>query len=176
MSLAASTPLGRELLGHLDEHLRSVGRLRDAVLALGAAVRTRDVEAVVRHTGTVDAETTFRATLEERRTALLVRAAGLLGLPPYEVTVTALCVLVSPDEAKVAQERSAALVELTDEVAREHACNRALMQQELAFLDHLLRLGGAPPEPTYEPPAGSRPGRHATAMPSVPHHVLDLRA
>lgn len=176
MTVADSTPLGRELLGHLDEHLRSVGRLRDAVRALGVAVRARDVEAVVRRTGTVDAETTFRATLDERRTALLVRAGGLLGLPPHEVTVSALCVLVNPEEARLAQERSAQLVGLTEEVAREHACNRALMQQELSFLDHLLRLGGAPPEPTYQPPGGVRPARTPLTAPPVPHRVLDLHA
>jgi hypothetical protein len=172
--LATSTPLGRELLGHLDEQLRSVGRLKSAVLALGEAVRNRDVGAVIRHTGVIEAETTFRGSLEERRTALLVRGAGLLGVQPYEVTVSALCVLVGIDEARTAQERSALLMEETDEVAREHACNRALMQQELAFLDHLLRLGGAPAEATYDPPAGARPG--AGGSPSAMHHVLDLRA
>ena len=44
--------------------------------------------------------------------------------------------------AALAQERSAELRGLLDVVAREHHVNRALMTQELAFLDHLLRLSG----------------------------------
>ena len=32
---------------------------------------------------------------------------------------------------------------MLEEIQREHTTNRALMQQELAFLDHLLRLAGS---------------------------------
>ena len=52
------------------------------------------------------------------------------------------------DEAEAAQieNRSAELRGLLAEIAREHGINRALMRQELTFLDHLIRLVGAPPE------------------------------
>ncbi|WP_210493834.1 hypothetical protein [Patulibacter sp. SYSU D01012] len=166
------TPLGRELLGHLDEQLRSIERLARAVEALGTAVRVRDAPSVLRHTGTIEAETTFRVALEERRTALLVRGGQLLGMEPWAVTVTDLCTLLSPEEAEAVTGRSVQLVGATEAVAREHEANRMLLYQELTFVEHLLRLGGAPPrDVTYEPPPGVRPQPNA-----VPMSVLDLRA
>lgn len=182
MTTAPSPPLARELVqhlvAHLDEQLRSVVRLRSAVEDLGAAIRARDVDAVVRHTGTLEAETTFRTTLEDRRSGLLRRGAAMLGVAPHEVTVAGLCSLVDEDQASLAQERSDALLRAMEEVAREHRTNRALMQQELSFLDHLLRLGGVPPEPTYEPPGDARRGAGTTTTGprGRQRHGLDLRA
>jgi hypothetical protein len=47
------------------------------------------------------------------------------------------------------------------------------MRQELAFLDHLMRLVGAEPEAGYSPPQGSAAaGNPAPAK----HRVLDLQA
>lgn len=182
MTTTPAAPLARELVqhlvGHLDEQLRSVVRLRAAVEDLGAAIRGRDVEAVLRHTGTLEAETTFRSTLENRRTALLHRGAAMLGVLPHEVSVTGLCELVDPEQAAAARERSDRLLGAMEDVAREHRTNRALMQQELSFLDHLMHLGGVPPEPTYEPPGeGRRTGSGAVAARAGrQRHGLDLRA
>ncbi|WP_026911639.1 hypothetical protein [Patulibacter minatonensis] len=178
-------PLARELVSHLvlhlDEQLRSVVRLRAAVEELGVAIRARDVAAVLRHTGTLEAESTFRTTLEERRTALLQRGAAMLGVEPWEVSVTGLCSLVDPQQALLARERSDELLAAMEEVAREHRTNRTLMQQELSFLDHLMHLGGVPAEPTYEPPGEGRrvvgssaPGSAANV--ALHRHGLDLRA
>jgi hypothetical protein len=178
------SPLARELVSHLvahlDEQLRSVGRLRAAVDDLGGAIRARDVTAVLRHTGTLEAESTFRTTLEDRRSGLLRRGAIMLGVEPWEVTVAAVCSLVEPEDAAPALARSDELLVAMEDVAREHRTNRALMQQELSFLDHLLRLGGVPPVPTYEPP--SDPSRRAPAGAAaaaglgLQRHSLDLRA
>ncbi|MEV4422495.1 hypothetical protein AB0L40_21335 [Patulibacter sp. NPDC049589] len=178
-----ATPLARELVSHLvnhlDEQLRSVVRLRAAVEDLGAAIRARDVAAVLRHTGTLEAESTFRATLEERRAVLLQRGSAMLGVEPREVSVTGLCDLVDPEQAQLAKQRSDELLVAMEDVAREHRTNRTLMQQELSFLDHLLHLDGVPPDPTYEPPGDA--GRRAAAGSSpaslaLHRHGLDLRA
>jgi hypothetical protein len=167
-----TSPLTRELAAHLVAHLDE----------LGVAIRARDVAAVLRHTGTLEAEQTFRGTLEDRRGALLHRGARLLGVEPWEVTVTALCTLLEPESAEVVRARSDELLRATEDVAREHRTNRTLMQQELSFLDHLLRLGGAPPEPTYAPPgagsyrAGGGPSAAIAAGAGAHRHGLDLRA
>lgn len=177
-----ASPLARELVqhlvAHLDEQLRSVHRLRTAVDDLGGAIRARDVAAVLRHTGTLEAETTFRTTLEDRRATLLRRGAAMLGVLPHEVSVAGLCALVDPEHAAPALRRSDALMQAMEDVAREHRTNRTLMQQELSFLDHLLRLGGVPPEPTYEPPGDARRATAgaAAARAGRRHHGLDLRA
>jgi hypothetical protein len=78
---------------------------------------------------------------------------------------------MSPPTAQLARERSAELRGLLAEIQREHLVNRALMRQELAFLDHLVRLVGAEDETGYRPPA--TPGRRACRR---AHRVLDLRA
>ena len=78
-----------------------------------------------------------------------------------------------------ARERSAELRGLLAEIAREHGINRALMRQELAFLDHLTRLigGGATPTPGYRPPPSGRRHAPTAAPPRRPgHRVLDLQA
>jgi hypothetical protein len=51
---------------------------------------------------------------------------------------------MSAAEAERVQASSAELRGLLAEIAREHGINRALMRQELAFLDHLVRLVGEP--------------------------------
>ena len=174
-SLAApgGTGFGRQVLAHLDAQLESSRRLLGAVLAQGAAIRRRDVEAVLRRLTEIQTEMNLRGSLDAERADLLVRAAGALGMPPRDVTLEHLTGLMSPLESQLARERSAELSGLLHETAREHACNRALMRQELAFLDHLTRLIG------NEPAAGYRPPGHAPAPREEPvpvHRVLNVRA
>ena len=82
------------------------------------------------------------------------RAGAGLGINPAGVTLEALAALRRPAEAELARERSAELRGLLDEIAREHGINRALMRQELAFLDHLIRLVGGEPEGGYTAAGG----------------------
>ena len=100
-----------------------------------------------------------------------------LGLPAHAVTLEALTSLMSPADARGATERSAELRGLLGEIAREHSTNRALMRQELAFLDHLTRLMGAQPETGYRPPAApGGPAVSPTASPATALRTLDLQA
>jgi len=159
------------LLAQLDAQIASSRALLGLVLEQGAAVRDRDAEGVLALMGRIQAEMGRRATLELNRTSLLQQAGAALGRPAHEVTLEALCALVSPGAAELARQRSAELRGLLAEIAREHGINRALMRQELAFLAHLTRLMGAEPEGAYAPPAtAGRP-----AAPSS-HRVLDLQA
>ena len=159
------------LLAHLDAQIASSRKLLQLVLEQGAAVRERDAEAVLVLMTQIQGEMGRRATLEINRTALLQEAGAALGRPAHEVTLDALCTLVTPAAGELAQQRSAELRGLLAEIAREHGINRALMRQELAFLSHLTRLMGAEPEGAYTPPAGAR----RPAAPGV-HRVLDLQA
>jgi hypothetical protein len=76
--------------------------------------------------------------------------------------------------AQLASARSAELKGLLRELQREHSCNRALMQIELGFLDHLmgiLALDGVNGYDTH--------GSSMSITRSRPHgglHVLDLHA
>jgi hypothetical protein len=164
-----STALEAELLAHLDVQIASARRLLELVLGQGAAIRARDVDAVLGRLAEIQAEMARRGGLEQDRTGLLQRAGAALGVPATHVTLERLCALVTPGAAAAARERSAELRGLLAEIAREHGINRALMRQELAFLAHLVRLVGGEPEPGYRPgaPAAPAPGGH---------RVLDLEA
>jgi hypothetical protein len=172
--LPAVTPLGTEVLSHLDAQIVSARRLLESILRQGAAVRERQVDGVLASMTEIQAEMGARARLENERAGLLSRAGQALGLAPQGVTLDAIAQLMAPAEADLARARSAELRGLLAEIARVHGINRALMRQEMAFLDHLTRLIGAEPQTGYRPPAsgGARPPRSAPTR----HRVLDLQA
>ena len=152
--------LSTALLVHLDAQISSARRLLASILAQGKAIRSRDVEAVIQRLSDVKTEMSLRASLEEHRTELLVRAGMALGVPAPSVTLEAMTTLMPAADADTARERSAELRGLLAEVAREHDINRALMRQELAFLDHLVRLIGEEPDGGYGPGSDQKPPTH----------------
>jgi FlgN protein len=132
---------------HLELQIASAQRLLDLVLRQGAAIRERDVEGVLARLGDIQVEMAARESLERERTELIRRAAIRLGIEPVEVGLPALSGLASPADQERLLGRSAELRGLLAEIAREHGINRALMRQELTFLDHLLRVSGEESQP-----------------------------
>lgn len=132
---------------HLELQIASAQKLLDLVLRQGAAIRERDVEAVLARLGDIQVEMAARESLERERTELIRRVAVRLGVEPVEVGLSALASLAAPHEQERLLTRSAELRGLLAEVAREHGINRALMRQELTFLDHLLRISGEESQP-----------------------------
>jgi FlgN protein len=163
--------LGRQVLAHLDEQLDSTRRLLAAILAQGSAIRSQDVEGVLARLADVKGEMSMRARLEDERSLLLAQAGAQLGVPAQSVTLDAIATLMVPAEADAARARSAELRGLLDEIAREHGLNRALMRQELSFLDHLVRMLGAEPEAGYGMPTVQGPG----GAPAARHHVVNVQ-
>jgi hypothetical protein len=143
--------LSAAVLAHLETQIDSARRLYGSILTQGTAIRARDVEAVLARLADVKTEMSQRAALEEERTNLLVRAGIALGVPAPQVTLDAMTMLMPANEAARARQRSAELRGLLAEIAREHGINRALMRQELSFLDHLVRLIGQEPDTGYKP-------------------------
>jgi hypothetical protein len=167
--------LCKEVLAHLEVQIESSKRLLELVLEQGAAIRARDVHAVVRLAGVLRGELGRRQLLEEERSRLLARSGQRLGMPAETVTLALLSTLMDATTAERASVRSAELRGLLHELQREHSCNRALMQIELGFLDHLmgmLSLDGVNGYDTH--------GSATSITRSRPHngglHVLDLRA
>jgi FlgN protein len=132
---------------HLDLQIASAQRLLDLVLRQGAAIRERDVEAVLARLADIQVEMAARESLERERTELIRRAAVRLEVEPLAVSLPALAGLATPTEGERLLTRSAELRGLLAEIAREHGINRALMRQELTFLDHLLRISGEETQP-----------------------------
>ncbi|MDQ8045496.1 MAG: flagellar export chaperone FlgN [Solirubrobacteraceae bacterium] len=169
-------PLGLALLRHLDDQLRSADRMLDLVLKQARAIRMRDVESVLALVGQIQAETESRGRLEADRTALLTKAGQCLGVHGSAITIDAFCSLLDPATAREARERSDRLRGVLREVRDEHLVSRALMRQELAFVDHLVRLMGGPDDGsngTYAPPAGAV--RPAASAPQT-YSMLNVRA
>ena len=169
--MTGATALGVEVIDHLEEQIASGRRLLGSILAQGKAIREQDVEGVVARLSDIKTEMEFRGRLEGTRTELLTRAGQHLGMPPAAVTLEGLTTLMAANESASARERSAELRGLLEEITREHGINRALMRQELAFLDHLMRLVGNEPEAGYGPAQGTAP-----APAPAKHRVLDLQA
>jgi FlgN protein len=168
-------PLASDVLAHLDAQLASVQRLLEIVLEQGVAIRARDVHAVVRFAGLLHGELARRAVIEENRSALLERAGARLGIPAQAVTLSRLSVLLGTAAAELAAERSARLRGLVEELRREHSCNRALMQLELSFLNHLMQsLALDAGVHSYDPRGFTSTGAEA-ARHGAPR-VLDLQA
>jgi hypothetical protein len=175
MTAVLDATLGPAVIGHLDAQLVSARRLLDLVLRQGQAIRRQDVEGVVGRLAEIQGEMERRGALERDRTMLLEQAGAALGIPAHSVTLEALTTLLNPSHASGAMERSAELRGLLNEVGREHVINRALMRQELAFLDHLTRMLGGGEDTGYRPPG-------APAAPAVAPRTtgtlrtLDLQA
>lgn len=171
---AADQQLGGEVVRHLEAQLVSARALLAVVLEQGGAIRAHDSQTVVRLAGIMRGEMGRRELLEQQRGALLERAAAALGTRPEEVTLERLTSLMDPAEAQRASALSAELKGLLVELQREHSANRAVMQVELGFLDHLMGLLALDGVSGYDTRGGS------TAITSArPHggmHVLDLRA
>lgn len=134
--------LSRDVLAHLATQLDSARRMLAIVLEQATAIRARAVPQVVRLASSLQAEMHRREVIEADRLALLERAASPLGVSPADVNITMLTRLMDDESAEIARGRTAELRGMLLEIQREHTTNRALMQQELAFLDHLLRLAG----------------------------------
>jgi hypothetical protein len=133
------------LLDHLQRQLESSRRLLEIVLTQSAAIRRRDVAAVLASLSDVQTELAFRDRLESERSALIQAAAAERNLPPESVNLEMMLIGVPGAEAAEARARSAELVGLVSEIARIHEQNRLLLRQELTFLDYLMRiLSGAP--------------------------------
>ena len=175
MTPATTTAIGAEVLDHLQAQIISAQRLLECILRQGVAVRAREVDGVLAAMTEIQAEMGARSRMEHERAALLTRAGVALGLNPAGVTLEAITQLMAPAEGELARARSAQLRGLLAEIAREHGINRALMRQELAFLDHLTRLIGAEPQTGYRPPTTA--GTPAAARPAAARHrVLNVQA
>jgi hypothetical protein len=176
MTATFATSISADVLAHLDSQLGSARRLLAQILRQSGAIRQRDVDAVLATMTDIQGEMASRGRLESERTELLWRAGSALGVPGEAVTLAELTGLMEPHEADDARGRSAELRGLLSEIEREHAINRALMRQELSFLEHLTRmLGGGSESVGYGPP-GITGSSSARATGRTALHVLDLEA
>jgi hypothetical protein len=182
MNTVTATPIAGDVLAHLDGQIGSARRLLAQVLRQSGAIRRRDSDGVLATMTDIQGEMASRGRLENERTELLRRTGSMLGVPAEAITLSELTSLMDDADADEALTRSAELRGLLGEVEREHAINRALMRQEMSFLEHLTRMLGLAPEAGGYGPGGSHgtggygpgPGVRPPARPSF--HVVDYEA
>jgi hypothetical protein len=137
MSARVTRPIASDVFEHLDAQIGSARRLLAHILRQRDAISRRDTDEVLASVTDIQRERASRARLERERAELLCRAGSMLGVAPEVVTTNELMTDAEGDEART---RSAHVRRLLAEVDREHATNRALMRQELSFLEHLTRM------------------------------------
>jgi hypothetical protein len=174
--LAPTDPLGADVNAHLDAQLDSARRLLDLTLRQGVAIRAQQVDEVLARLSDIQVEMELRGQLEQQRTVLLNRAGAQLGVPGHAITLDAMASLMAPAEGAGARGRSAELRGLLAEIQREHTVNRALMRQELAFLDHLTRMMSGQEDLGYRRPGDDGGSLRVSAATPTVHRVLDLEA
>ena len=145
------------LMDHLDRQLASAKRLLQIVVAQRDAIRAQDVEGVLARLAEVQQEMGRRMQLERERDVLLDQASNALRRPPADITLDMILVLLPAGEAVQARALSSELRGTLAETSRIHSQNRVLIRQELAFLDHLMRVLSGTPEGAYSAGGGSSP-------------------
>jgi hypothetical protein len=143
------------LIDHLERQLASAQRLLQTVISQRDAIRAQDVEGVLARLAEVQQEMGRRMQLERERDVLLDQASTALRRPASDLTLEMILVLVPAGDAVRARTLSAELRGTLSETARIHGQNRVLIRQELAFLDHLMRVLSGTPEGAYSAAGGS---------------------
>ena len=143
------------LIDHLERQLASARRLLQTVIAQRDAIRAQDVESVLARLAEVQQEMGRRMQLERERDVLLDQASTALRRPESVLTLEMILVLLPGDDAVLTPALSAELRGTLSETARIHGQNRVLIRQELAFLDHLMRVLSGTPEGAYSAAGGS---------------------
>jgi flagellar biosynthesis/type III secretory pathway chaperone len=146
------------LVDHIERQLASAQRLLQIVIAQRDAIRAQDVEGVLARLAEVQQEMGRRMQLERERDALLDQASNALRRPPADITLEMILVLLPVGDAMRAKEMSAELRGTLAETSRIHSQNRVLIRQELAFLDHLMRVLSGTPEGAYSAAGGTSSG------------------
>lgn len=156
------------LLEHLQRQVESSRRLLEIVLSQSAAIRRRDVETILASLTDVQAEMAYRARIETERESLIRSAAAERNVAPELVNLETMLIGKPEAEAAEARAQSAELIGLVTEIGRVHEQNRLLLRQELAFLDHLMRVLSRTPQAGYSPRGWTPPPQRL--------NILDARA
>ena len=134
-----AAPVAHDVLVNLQDQVRVYGHLLNLSQAQLAAVQAKDVHSV--HAILQELEMTMmeRARLEQNRSFLLTRAGLELGVPAAEVTAAKLQATtdaaIGQAISRCSEELKAIVMQLDSVVAR----NRALLEHELAVMDHLVK-------------------------------------
>jgi hypothetical protein len=140
-----------ELIIHLEAQVASAERLLAIVSTQSECIKVQDVQGLLARLGDFQNELFNRRQLELERDRLINTAAARLGILPDSV-------------AAQARGLGNRLRDTLNTVARAHGRNRALIRQELTFVDHLLRALSGVPQAGYSPAGWSTRQQPVTSV------------
>lgn len=167
--MSAIQSIAHELCLNVQEQVRVWRRLLDLSLAQLQALQQQDVHSVHAILQEIEIAMLERSRTEVRRGVLLEQAAASLGIPSAQVTrdvIAAQCdAPLGEALGRAAEELRALVVELDAVVAR----NAAMLEQELAIIEVLVR--GA----TVDTSARTTYGKHGMQQEAPRLRLLDAQ-
>ena len=167
MSAATGERFGELLVAAIDAQLEQQERLAAISEAQTSALAGRNVEQVDALTRALESAVLEGPALEERRAGAAADLAATLGVDPAGVTLGTVCAAAPASLASLLARRQESLARSVQRLRRAQRVNWALIEGELATIDHVMRAARRTERVTY-----SDSGAHDERL----RALLDARA
>ncbi|MDB5347033.1 MAG: flagellar protein FlgN [Schlesneria sp.] len=159
-----SNELAERMQRHLTEEEQSLVTVLDAVRAVHDSLRNLDGNALADALDSEAAALRKAEGVQVRRQQIRVEAAGALGVPPQDVTLSVFAEKTTgPLQTTVVESRQK-LAQMSTEMERLNRQNSAMLQQSLSLIRGIVgRLTGTAPGETYGA-GGAREETHVGSL------------
>lgn len=156
--------LAERMQRHLTEEEQSLVTVLDAVRAVHDSLRNLDENALADALDSEAAALRKAEVLQARRQQIRAEAAGALGVPPQDVTLSVFAEKTTgPLQTTVVESRQK-LAQMSSEMERLNRQNSAMLQQSLSLIRGIVgRLTGTAPGETYGA-GGTREDTHVGSL------------
>lgn len=146
-----------EIVVNLDDQVRVYRRLLDLSQAQLVALQAQDVRTVHAILQEIELAMLERSKVDQRRSEVLMHIAQQLGIALEDVTASLLQQRADAPIGEAIANASAELRGLVGDLDGVVARNRALLEHELAIIDHMVHgMTTVPDKPTYAADGGQR--------------------
>jgi hypothetical protein len=160
-----------DALRHLIAVLRRQADSLEAALLLTeaqtSAIARRDIDAVSSLAISLETEVVTGRRLEQKRRGFAASLANALGVEEQDTTLGTLAAALPKTDARALLAAGETVIRAVERLARQSAANRVLLENELAVIDHVMRIAH------HSEPVSYR-GSGAYQSESIP--LLDTRA
>ncbi len=159
-----SNELAERMQRHLTEEEQSLVTVLDAVRAVHDSLRNLDGNALADALDSEAAALRKAEVVQARRQQIRVEAAGALGVPPQDVTLSVFAEKTRGPLQKNVVETRQKLAQMSTEMERLNHQNSAMLQQSLSLIRGIVgRLTGTAPGETYSA-GGAREETHVGSL------------
>ncbi len=159
-----SNELAERMQRHLTDEEQSLVTVLDAVRAVHDSLRNLDGNALADALDSEAAALRKAEVLQARRQQIRVEAAGALGVPPQDVTLSVFAEKTTGLLQTTVVESRQKLAQMSTEMERLNRQNSAMLQQSLSLIRGIVgRLTGTAPGETYGA-GGTREDTHVGSL------------